>query len=265
MTPGVAKTRADLPYLYYPRNDRVIINAHNFTSAFNPAVNGKSPASVWCPSRDTAGNGTTTLNDLVGSYSGAFSGMTGSAWVADTDAGGVRAISFDGVDDHVLVSSFPAASLSSGFSISFWAKANFAWGGTAATRYPFGYGSNENIGVTNQHVAGSYSGAFFMRGNGTYPVILMSSPPGANVWVHIVIVWTGTTMRLYKNGTLQGSVSNSTFASTPGTNLTFGRGSASSTVFPGRMDDIRLFSAITLDASDVSFLYGSGLGRGVSA
>lgn len=31
MTPGFAKSRAELPWLYYPRNDRVIINAHNFT------------------------------------------------------------------------------------------------------------------------------------------------------------------------------------------------------------------------------------------
>lgn len=30
MTPGLAKTRAELPWLYYPENDRVIINAHNF-------------------------------------------------------------------------------------------------------------------------------------------------------------------------------------------------------------------------------------------
>lgn len=31
MTPGFAKTKSELPRLYYPRNDRVIINAHNFT------------------------------------------------------------------------------------------------------------------------------------------------------------------------------------------------------------------------------------------
>ena len=39
MTPGVAKSRAELPWLYYPRNDRVIINQHNFTpiAAWTPA------------------------------------------------------------------------------------------------------------------------------------------------------------------------------------------------------------------------------------
>jgi hypothetical protein len=30
MTPGYAKTRQELPWLYYPEADRVIINAHNF-------------------------------------------------------------------------------------------------------------------------------------------------------------------------------------------------------------------------------------------
>jgi len=31
MTPSFAKSRAELPWLPYPENDRVIINAHNFT------------------------------------------------------------------------------------------------------------------------------------------------------------------------------------------------------------------------------------------
>jgi hypothetical protein len=38
MTPGYAKTRNELPWLYYPEADRVIINAHNFTPAASPLL-----------------------------------------------------------------------------------------------------------------------------------------------------------------------------------------------------------------------------------
>ena len=39
------------------------------------AVNGKEPVAAWIPSLDTAGNGTTTLTDLVGSNNGTLTNM----------------------------------------------------------------------------------------------------------------------------------------------------------------------------------------------
>jgi hypothetical protein len=99
MIPGFAKSRQELPWLPYPESDKVfVINAHNFPSAgFSPAVNGKMPIVAWIPSRDDAGNGTTTLNDLGNnSVDGSFVGLPTSAWVANTDAGGVRALDFTG-------------------------------------------------------------------------------------------------------------------------------------------------------------------------
>ena len=213
----------------------------------------------WCPSLDDSGNGTTTLNDLTGNArSGTLTNfaLTGSTsnWVTDTDSGGVRALDFDGSNDFVLVSAFPSALLSSNFAISFWAKANFVWGGTAAVRVPIGYGSNENMGVTNQHIFATYSAAFFMAGNGSYPVIKMSTFPAANVWAHVVAVWSGTTMSIYLNGTLQGSVANATFGTVAGTNLTFGRGSGAGNSFPGRMDDIRIFPSASIDSTKITLL-----------
>lgn len=53
MTPGFAKSRAELPYLYYPKADRVIINAHNFTPAtpFSPLDVG---VSLWLDASDAS-------------------------------------------------------------------------------------------------------------------------------------------------------------------------------------------------------------------
>lgn len=84
------------------------------------AVNGKEPIAAWIPSLDTAGNGTTTLTDLVGSNHGTLTNMDAATdWVADTGAGGVRALDFDGVNDHVV---FSPPAFSSTASFSLWVK-----------------------------------------------------------------------------------------------------------------------------------------------
>jgi len=76
----------------------------------------------WCPSLDDSGNGTTTLNDLIGSNHGTLTNMslTGSTsnWVADTDSGGVRAIAVDGINDRIQV----ARQSSLPLSLSIWFK-----------------------------------------------------------------------------------------------------------------------------------------------
>ena len=126
MTPGFAKSRKELFWLPYPEPDKVIINAHNFTPAiWSPAVNGKTPVSAWVPSRDTAGNSTTTLTDLSsGENNGTLTNMAVPAnnWVADTDAGGVRALEFDGSNDYVALGSGAALSITGEMAISCWYK-----------------------------------------------------------------------------------------------------------------------------------------------
>lgn len=62
MTPGFAKSRAELPYLYYPKADRVIINAHNFgtgdadADAYIAAVETADGASLEAKYRNAIGD-----------------------------------------------------------------------------------------------------------------------------------------------------------------------------------------------------------------
>ena len=86
------------------------------------AVNGKEQIAAWIPSLDTAGNGTTTLTDLVGSNDGTLTNMDAADWVADTDAGGVRALDFDGTNDRVIgaLGAHQTALNSNVFSVSIW-------------------------------------------------------------------------------------------------------------------------------------------------
>jgi len=265
MTPGFAKTRAELPYLYYPKADRVIINAHNFSSgAFNPAVNGKSPLSVWCPSKDTTGNGTTTLYDLVGSNNGTLTSMDAATdWVADSDAGGVRALDFDGVNDRVALASnsaWPAATATN--AISLWCKLGALTSATLYVLLRTGVGGSGGAYVAINRLTPAsvrwritYLGKFdqdFTAGT------LYGADDGA--WHHVLISHDATHMRLYVDGVLRDSVerSNHTANSPSGTGSI---GSFSDTAFPyfGRMDDIRLFNQ-SLDATDASDLHAAQRG-----
>lgn len=74
MTPGFAKTRQELPWLYYPENDSVIINAHNFPSV--PSLDLTNLISWWSLDEasgtriDSHGSNDLADNNTVGSAVG---------------------------------------------------------------------------------------------------------------------------------------------------------------------------------------------------
>lgn len=116
MTPGVAKSREELPWLYYPRNNELIINAHNF-SGWTPA---QISTALWLDSADA-----TTLFDAVSggslvSADGAIArwqDKSGNARHATQATAGSRplrkvalqnskdAVRFDGTDDFFAYAS----------------------------------------------------------------------------------------------------------------------------------------------------------------
>jgi len=239
------------------------------------AVNGKVPVAAWIPSRDDAGNGTTTLNDLVGSSNGTLTNMDPSTdWVADTSAGGIRALDFDGVDDFVTTNYDPffiQNTLTFGLSIwvEFVANTRLSFLGTTPLASAekgfglireFGFGSGENcirFGVT----LGVLGNSFGVRtADGT----------AISGWKHIVVTGSGTTasVKIYIDGNdmpltnlPQGTFNFSTGASTR--SMTIGRANFSSLLLlaPHKSDDLRIFNQ-SLSAPDVSYLYNSGNGRG---
>ena len=252
MTPGYAKPRSELPWLPYEENDRVIINSHNFEPAtWSPSVNGKTPVSAWVPSRDTAGNGTTTLTDLSGTNDGTLVNMTpASDWVADTGAGGVRALDFDGVNDHVV-----APRTANIVSVSTWVTVS----GTSGDRRIFSI---------NRNAFSMYSGNGVQTPRIVYNNSDLSSGitlNGSGAWNHVVASYDGTNVKCYHNGVLRST--NAVAAATLSTAnvyisaLEFG---SIIQLWNGRQDDFRVFD-VALDQSDVNALYATGLGRGVQA
>jgi hypothetical protein len=257
MTPGFAKPRSELPWLPYESLDRVIINAHNFNPPFSPIVNGKTPSHVWCPSRDTAGNGTTTLHDLVGSNNGTLTNMDAATdWVSDTGAGGVRALDFDGSNDYIAFSGFNVAGGPGGAvykaSVSLWFKTS----STSAQRL-----ISSSTGNLLGLVIDSATSMSIGNAGGTSAYSVSGITDGN--WHHAVCSFPANgSVKLWLDGVDKGTQSVGSTTTITILNA-FGRRSAAQ-YFVGRMDDIRVFDPV-LDSSDVAFLYSGGQGRGISA
>lgn len=255
MTPGFAKTRAELPYLYYPKADRVIINAHNFTPAGPDfSVNGKSPIAVWCPSLDTSGNGTSTVSDLAGSTP--ISLISSPTWTADTGSGGVRAVEFNAMGTQWGRGSGVGA-LTSGataLSLSLWAK---PLGSIAFNKGIAGVWSGQGGNGVNQFALVWWSSSNMLlaavNNSGTQVNTTTSNTFSINTWYHIVAVISSTTQTVYVNGSSVGSSSRSGTVQSSTEGMAIG-GYTGSNNGNQRIDDARLFLA-ELTSTDVSALY----------
>jgi len=254
VTPGYAKPRSELPWLPYRTQDKVfVINSHNFPSlGFNPAVNGKMPIAAWIPTRDDAGNGTTTLNDLVGTANGTLTNMDAATdWVADTDAGGVRALDFDGVNDEVILGNLGVSS--NAITISAWVKRTDTLSpnaGIVCSRTDGNIGLVESFGATDS-VSGTWNNTSSEWGNAGLSLAL-------DQWHLIAMTVSGASLIVYRD------LASVTIAITPTTrNLgVFRIGNDSGTgsrFFKGRIDDVRIWSQ-ALNATDVADLYAAQRG-----
>jgi hypothetical protein len=273
MTPGFGKPRSELPWLPYESLDRVIINSHNFTPAFNPAVNGKMPTHVWCPSRDTAGNGTATLTDLVGSNNGTLTLMDPATdWVVDTDAGGVRALDFDGSNDRVAFGAGALVSTLVAFSVSAWVKTV----NLTTNQYPKVITLQSAQGSTPFEITLSaqfgYAGVSVGADGSSWGRFRNNVSWVNSAWQHVVITYSGASattasaFRIYVNNSVVTPIAALSFSALGNTsNLGSPSSGGSSNRLFGRLDDVRLWSGVALDGTDVADLYASGVGRGVSA
>jgi hypothetical protein len=211
------------------------------------AVNGKEPRAVWIPSLDTTGNGTTTLTDLSGNgYSGTLQGMNAATdWVADTDAGGVRALLFQTGTNRV---EFSMPSFGSGdFFVSLWIKPSMLTGYRMwfSSADLYWYFASENT-----------SGAYDTSSNGTF----RAGTIALNTWQHVIASRVSGVGRITINGVSQGTKAD-TYNQT---STSFAIGAwryNTSNFFQGRIDDVRAFAA-TFAEADGTYLSQS---RGIVA
>ncbi|MBI4146721.1 right-handed parallel beta-helix repeat-containing protein [Candidatus Woesearchaeota archaeon] len=235
-------------------------------------VNGTSIAVLNLPFET---NSSDVSSGAIRSYSTAGNnaqlgeGSSGAApqWNGSGKVGG--AYTFDGANDFIHVAN-NASLKPSTYSIAFWLRPDVitATGANLATII---VGTRDLDSVNNNFGAWidfSAVGAFVRNNVGTITVVSESVPIQINVWTHYVITADGSTLRLYKNGSLNnsGAYANLQTNSQP---IVIGERYFNSnnlgTFFDGTMDGIMIFNR-TLSTAEVVQLYNdTNQGKHLSA
>ena len=187
-------------------------------------------------------------NDLTTNYNGTWSGTE-----AYTTGQFGQAAVFDGSSSYISLTQ-PVNLSTDDFTYSFWINpatntgygAPLAqYGGINATRnfYSYRMGSTEKITFGLVSTGGAFNQII---STGTTPL---------NQWTHVALVRDSSTQKIYLNGQLSGSLSNTTTTST--SSEPFLIGSTNENVaefFNGSIDQVRIFNT-ALSADNVATLY----------
>lgn len=178
-------------------------------------------------------------------------------WVADTGAGGIRALDFDGTNDHTTHGDIAALDFGTGaFSVSFWLKSpnrNANWAVVSKDLWTLG-----TTGLLFYGQSGSANRLIYWSGaERDFGAILDNS------WHQILVARSGTganQTKAYLDGSLLLTFQDARTLSNSYAFRIAGDGVASN-FYLGRVDDVRIWNQ-SLDATDAAYLYNSGSGRG---
>ena len=199
------------------------------------------------------GTGTTTA-DLSGNNNTGT--LTNSpTWVTSSNCKSGNCISFDGVDDHVIVANSSSVGPAV-MTVSTWARTlnnSVIQEFVSKTE-----GGSYNLGI-NFWSANSLSWVAYIAGN--YRAAEKSSSIMNNTWHHITGTFDGSTIRLFLDGVQVGSYNQAGTISTITTPLCFGA-EAGPTIcnggrfLQGNLDDIRIYNR-ALSVDEVKSIYNA--------
>ena len=203
--------------------------------------NGLGDEKLWlCPSLDDS------ADDISGNGNhGTYNGGMGT--VADTSNGGSRAYSFDGSNDYVETP-FILNPASGDFSCTVWALLDSNAGYDVKIVQQLG-----SLGRTWMYKVGSALSSFLggsYRGSGNQ---FTSSNHGT--FQHFAMVYSGTSLKIYKDGTQVFFSQTVTAESESSGGMRFGahKSTPAAYLWKGRMDDIRIFDR-ALTTSEITAL-----------
>jgi hypothetical protein len=220
-------------------------------ATYDQAVLAHSPAAYWrlASAADSSGHGNT------GSFAGGVTlGASGLINDPNTSA------SFDGNDDRMYFSDSASLSPTAAISLEAWIRPNAV---STASGSAWHLISKWNTALL--YIAGGASPKFvfslYNTGTSSYGSNVSSTTTvRAAVTYHVVGTYDGTTMRLYVNGVLEGSVarSGSVNDSTYGGVLAGGGwGTLPSPAFQGRLDEVAIYGR-ALTAAEVQTDFNTG-------
>jgi len=194
-------------------------------------------------------SGNTVLDDSGNGNNGTIYGATQVDGIID------KALSFDGVDDYVLIPSIPNLKPSN-ITISLWVKTNEdtsveSWNGIILGAYGGGYSNGWRI---LDHLNRPL---FQMNFGDANPRSYYGDILGVGKWVHIVATYDHQYMRLYQNGKQVGTP----LAETRDINWSASgdlRIGFAQSYFNGSIDDVRIYKEPFTQAQ-IQQLYAQGL------
>jgi PKD repeat protein len=223
--------------------------------AYSSLVLADGPVSYW---RLGEASGTTAA-DSAGTNAGSVRGgvIFGApgALIGDSDT----SMSFDGSSGYVSVANNANLNLTGDLTVEAWARPSSLDGATRAVVHKGGTGGyptyQYRIGLTSGNL---WRGTVYVGSNN----LTVSSPGVASTlgWTHLVMTRSGSTLKLYLNGTAVATATASGTLNTGTGTLAIGRtGSVSVDYFKGSIDDVAVYPK-ALSAATIADHYRVGTG-----
>lgn len=170
--------------------------------------------------------------------------INGTSWSTNSKIGSY-CLNFDGTGDNVESAGFPSFVFTNPHTVSYWLK----WDGLGSSWSPFISKQNSNTDGVHTWVGEDGKWDYTSSGN---KVTADGNVPLDGTWQHLVIVNNGSSVKFYRNGTLDSSKS-AGLGSEVSKPLRIGE-DHSSNFGTGKIDDIRIYSR-TLSRPEVESLY----------
>jgi len=240
MTPGFAKLRAELPWLYYPRNDRVIINAHNFTPPYlYPSLRTILPVLGYYARLDT-GAAASDQFTTDGTQDGTLTNG-----VTRPDSSGLCYDFASASNQYILTANSSALNNLAQMTVSFWFYAKTSW---TVPESPVLIGKGTGSGSWYVQYFNSAIRFYFSDAGG-----YSGGTPTLDAWNHYCMSYDGANVRIYLNGSLISTTARTGNVSTGTGALNLGRYAGGSFNFNGRLDDVLIYPT-GLNGTNVGYL-----------
>jgi len=167
-----------------------------------------------------------------------------------------QGLSFDGVDDQVVLPTSAVLSMTSSVTVSAWIRRQ----GNAAT-YARIFEHGMVSGAPNLEysliIDNTDKLAFGLTTGGVADETPSNATLPQNVWIHVVGTWDGTNKRLYINGSLDRTIAQSGTITEQNNTNTLGYRIGPMHNFNGLIDDVRIYNR-ALSADEIKRLYRIG-------
>ena len=244
-----------LKFLIYNGSSWSLDNSSNTNTTDNFILN----SSVSSAFKEISGG--LSFPDVSVSASGATTFTYGNSVTLSAPAIG-NALTFNGSSNYVTVpSTINTAITGNNITVEGWFYITATFNLTGMVTEALGVDNNVKFGITSGLVSGAqkiYAG-FTNAGSSTTVTSATNLP--LNTWTHIAATYDGSSLNVYVNGTLSGTVANSSGLPSGADAWYFGKAVSGSNLFPGNMDEIRIWN-VARSQSDINTYKNTTIANG---